>query len=623
MAAVRSLSAPETDDATNGAMNKHLAEAEQLFLARRFGEAAALCRKAMRKPQDVVRARRLLADCYYNQGVVDLFGSGLVGDAEAHFRLAVEQYPQHCEARQNLAALFAQQNRNAEAIAAYRDLLKLAPERLLAWRDLAVACQKMDDLAGAEQALAELAARMPDDGSALLRDALLLHSVVPDAAYPAQVRRRIDEKLAAFVASGRPLRDPLWFPGTYFYLSYHGLCNRDLHTRIATAHLAAAPSLAWQAPAVAEWRGAGTRIRIGLASTAFFNHSIGHTSRGFFEQLDRACFEVVAIRLGNAPYDEIAVAIDAAADQVVRVPLDDLQTAREHIGALALDILFWQDIGMDPYSYLLAFARLAPVQLTSFGHPDTTGIPNVDYFLSSQLYESADAAAHYSETLVCVPAAGTLSCYHRPALPVAAPERARFGIAADAHIYLCPQTLFKLHPDMDEIFLALLAGDPQAQVVLIAPAAGRMRELVAERFARRSPLLVARVCFVERLAHADYLQLIRCANAVLDTLHFNGQNTSLEAFAMGVPVVTLAGGLQRARHTAGMYRAMGWTELVAVDADDYVARALALANDPEFAARCRARIGELASVLYDDHNFIRNCEEIFADLVGRAAAQRA
>ena len=26
-------------------------------------------------------------------------------------------------------------------------------------------------------------------------------------------------------------------------------------------------------------------------------------------------------------------------------------------------------------------ARLAPVQLTSFGHPDTTGIPNMDYGL--------------------------------------------------------------------------------------------------------------------------------------------------------------------------------------------------------------------------------------------------
>ena len=92
---------------------------------------------------------------------------------------------------------------------------------------------------------------------------------------------------------------------------------------------------------------------------------------------------------------------------------------RKPIADLSLDVLFWQDIGMDPLSYLLAFARLSPVQLTSFGHPDTTGIPNMDYFLSSSFYEMPGAADDYSEQLVLLEGAGTLSYYYPPAVPEA------------------------------------------------------------------------------------------------------------------------------------------------------------------------------------------------------------
>ena len=590
-------------------MNKHLVEAERLLLAHRFLEAAAACKKAMRKPEDLVRARRLLADCYYNQGVMDVFGSGLLDDAEKHFRQALDQHGQHADALNNLAALLSERGRLDEAIALLHKLLAVAPARLDAYRDLAVAYQRMDYLDEAAAVLDKLATLMPRDGSALLRQALLVESIVPDADYPAAVRRRIAERLAAFEAAGRPIADPAWFPGTYFYLSYHGRCNKELHQRIAAAHLRAAPALAWQAPALRQKHPG--RIRIGLASTSFFDHSIGHTSRGFVEQLDRERFEVVLIRLGNAPADAIATAIDRAADRVVRVPLASLQAAREQIAALALDILFWQDIGMEPFSYLLAFARLAPVQLTSFGHPDTTGIPNLDYFLSSEYYETPASDAHYSERLVRIPGAGTLACYHRPAKPAAAPDRGRYGLAAADHVYLCPQTLFKLHPDMDEIFLAILERDASAKIVLIDPLKGRMRALLAERLARRSPLLAERVVFVKRLDHAAYLGLIQCADAVLDTLHFNGQNTSLESLAMGVPIVTLPGELHRSRHTYAMYRAMDCMDLVAADPADYVAKALAVVNDPAFAARCRERIAATAGVLYDNREFIRRCEDAF------------
>ncbi|HYP67947.1 MAG TPA: tetratricopeptide repeat protein [Thiobacillaceae bacterium] len=595
-------------------MNKYLAEASQLILARRYMDAAELCRKALRKSKDVVVARKLLADCHYNQGVIHLFYSGLLHNAEEQFRLALQHNPRHVDALNNLGGLRVQQKRFEEAIEFYQQALSVEPGRINALKDLAQTYQRLDRLDEASTTLLRLAELMPDDGSALLRDALLIRSIIPDLGYPAQVRERIRDRLAAFEASGRSIADPAWFPGTYFYLSYHGLCNKELHQAIARAHLRAAPSLAWEAPHVDKWRGSSGRTRIGIASTNLCNHSIGHTSRGLVEILDRERFEVVVVRVGPAPADDIAAAIDRAADQVVVVPHGDLHKAREAIAALSLDILFWQDIGMDPITYLLAYARLAPVQVTSFGHPDTTGIPNMDYFISSSLYEVDGARGDYSEKLVTLPDLGTLAYYYRPAVP-AETDRRDFGLKDDEHVYLCPQALFKLHPEMDDVLLEIVERDNKARIVLIEPALSHMRDAVESRMTRLSPRLGGRLHFIKSLPHARYLSLLRCADVMLDTLHFNGQNTSLEGFAVGVPIVTLPGRLQRSRHTYGMYRAMNFMELVADSKSDYAAKALAVATDPAFRAHCQARITESAGVLYENTVFVRHCEEAFVNMV--------
>jgi len=380
-----------------------------------------------------------------------------------------------------------------------------------------------------------------------------------------------------------------------------------LHQAIAQAHLRAAPSLEWKAPHIDSWKGRSGRIRIGIASTNLFNHSIGHTSRGLVEMLDRERFEVVVIRVGATPVDEFAAAIDHAADQVVLIPPGDLQKAREAIAALSLDILFWQDIGMDPITYLLAYARLAPVQVTSFGHPDTTGIPNMDYFISSSLYEVDGAQEDYSERLVTLADLGTLAYYHRPAMPTGA-NRGHFGLVDEEHVYLCPQALFKLHPDMDDVLLEIVERDDKARIVLIEPSLRHMRTSIEARMTQLSPKLGER--------------LLRCADVMLDTLHFNGQNTSLEGFAMGVPIVTLPGTLQRSRHSYGMYRAMGFMDLVAESKSDYAAKAVAVATDPAFRAHSQASIAESAGVLYENAAFVRHCEEAFVNMVEQAAASR-
>jgi predicted O-linked N-acetylglucosamine transferase (SPINDLY family) len=215
---------------------------------------------------------------------------------------------------------------------------------------------------------------------------------------------------------------------------------------------------------------------------------------------------------------------------------------------------------MAPFTYFLAFARLAPVQAVTWGHPVTTGIANIDYFVSSAPAEPAGAVRHYGERLIELPVMS--NSYARP-LPLPHAARAELGLPEAGTVYLCPQSLFKLHPDFDGLLAAILARDPAGAIVLLAPAQPLHAARLLARLARHvPPAALKRVRFAPWLAYDRFLALIAAADVMLDPIVFGGGNTSYEALALGIPVVTLAGTFLRGRLTLGMYRQMGFDDLV-------------------------------------------------------------
>ncbi len=562
-------------------------------------------------------ARKLLADALYNQGVSLLIYGEMLDAAEKTLLSALEFDAKHAPSLHNLGAIHDRRGSLCKAITFYERALKANSRHIECMQNLATAYQRCDRLEEASKLLHQLAVMDPANaGLYHLRDALLIRSIIPDKDYPTAVRRHMHASLDNCLKASLRGEAPERHAAPYFFLSYHGIANTDLHRKIALTYLHSSPSLAWNGLPPDHRAADNRRLRIGIASANLHNHSIGHTSRGLVEHLDRAKFEVVVIRLAPSPQDEMANAIDRASDQSFTVDYSNLARAREQIANLQLDILFYQDIGMEPFSYLLSFARLAPIQLTSFGHPDTTGVPNMDYFISSDLYEIEGAQAHYTEQLVLLPNAGTLSYYYKPEQPAAA-SRNEFGLDDDMHLYFCPQTLFKMHPDMDEVFFGILARDPLARIVLIEPAQTHMRQALEKRWKTRGSAGADRIVFIKRLLHADYLRLMSCADVMLDTVHFNGQNTNLEAFSLGIPVVTWPGAMQRERHTIGMYKAMGeesFSELIAASTADYAEKAVNVATDKKLRSDLQARIAQHCDVLYENMDFVRSCEAAFMQM---------
>ncbi|HEY0748446.1 MAG TPA: hypothetical protein VGD63_17225 [Steroidobacteraceae bacterium] len=457
----------------------------------------------------------------------------------------------------------------------------------------------------------------PGDDARISRR-LLLPAVQESRESIDSTRRAYGEALAELLRGEWSVANPYAvFGNISFFLAYHGQPDRDLQISAASVYAKALPALLYVAPHCRKGNRtqaprSSARIRIGFISRFLYTHSIGKTTRGLVERLDRERFEIVVIRIAPSEDDETTALIRAAADHVISIDsAAGLTQAHAQIAALELDILFYQDIGMDPMSYSLSFARLAHVQCVSYGHPNTTGVPNMDYFVSNDLYETQEGAQHYSERLFLLHDLPTLAYYYRPTVSAQSASRQDLGLPHKGTIYLCPQVLFKLHPDFDALIAGILERDPLGHVVLIRSPYAEWNDRLAGRFERHLPRHSGRIVFIPAVTSAQFMQMLAASDVMLDTPHFNGMNSSLEALAVGLPVVTLPTQLQRGRHTRAMYLKMGIADCVACSEENYIDIAVRLGTDADYRRTIRELILKRNGVLYEDGRVVREFERFF------------
>lgn len=553
------------------------------------------------------------AAVYFNLGNA-FFDSGVRDKAIAAYRQALALNPAYVNANINLGIAFDESGDLDGAGTQYEKALAAEPGS-------AVACRLLGAVLAEQGKPEEAMARYRQALSLAPHDALRLRLAMLLPAIPASLdalrewRGRFESEIARLEEAPVALTDPAAeISGTNFYLSYHGLNNRELHRRVASLYERACPALLWTAPHCAEPKPRRGKIRVGFISRHLYDHSIGKTTRGLVAKLSREQFEVYSLFAPPSREDAISKSIRASSDRAVALPRS-LEASRRLVAELELDILFYQDIGMEPFTYFLAFSRLAPVQCVSFGHPDTTGIGNMDYFISNDLFETAGAEQHYSERLFLLRDLGSLAYYYRPRPPELMKRREDFGLPAGASLYLCPQTLFKVHPEFDALLAGILRADPRGLVVLIRSKVSNWVELLAARFRRAMPDVAERIVFVPAQDLGGFLNLLALADVVLDTPHFNGMNSSLETFAVGTPIVTLPTALQRGRHTAGMYRKMDFGECVAADPDDYVRIAVKLGTGEDYRRYASNEILRRNEVLFEDLRVVREFERCFLETV--------
>lgn len=513
------------------------------------------------------------------------------------------------------------------ALAAYAMGARAAPGNV---KPLSAHTELLAEMGRYEEARAQyrqIAAGAPGNLKAALGANLLLPQHYASVEHLETVRREYAEGLERLWANAdafrfpnaeRALADARW---TNFYLAYQGRNDVGLQARYGDFQRRVLAAAAPEFFQPRRRRAGRDRIRVGFLSHFFFNCTAGRYFASWVTRLDRSRFETFVYYTNDWVADDTRT-IAAASSTFRHLPGRPLHTLARHVIGDELDILVHPELGMHPDNFTVAALRLAPVQCGGWGHPNTTGLPEIDWFISSADMEPPDAASHYRERLALLPGLGTH--YTTPATAEKG-TRADFGIPGDRTAYLVPQSLFKIHPDNDELIAQVLEGDPRGVAVMFASNHDVLTQAFADRLGARLKLrgidLNDRVIFIATgIAHPAYLRLNQVCDVMLDTLHWSGGNTSLDALAMGLPVITLPGGLMRGRQSQAMLRILGVEELIARNVADYVHKAVALGKDTDRRRALREKILANRPALFERDEPIRALEAFLEKAVSGAAS---
>jgi predicted O-linked N-acetylglucosamine transferase (SPINDLY family) len=515
-------------------------------------------------------------------------------------------------------------NRHAEALAAIERSLSIKPRDADALYYRGVVLDELDRNDEAAASYAEALAVDPNHIRAKLGRCIsalpILYTDEPEIARRRQdyaqrletLRRDVAPAPAAF-ADAVGLRQP-------FYLAYQAQNDRDLQATyggiisdiMAARYPAAAPAPPPQP---------GEPVRIGIVSGFFRNHTVWKLLlKGWLTQLDRKRFRVFGYDTG-APADDDTRAAEVLCERFTRGPVT-VDGWRRAILDDRPHVLIYPEIGMDPFAAPLAAQRLARVQCVAMGHPDTTGLRTIDYFLTGALLEPPDAEQLYTERLTRLP---NLSIYYEPQPASDQPtERDEFaqqnGLRATGKRFWCGQSLFKYLPQYDEVFPRIAKEVGDCQFVFIRhQGPERITDLFFERLERAFTAhgLAARdyCTMLPRLTFSGFFTAIGCCHIILDSIGWSGCTSTLEALPHDLPNVTLPGPLMRSRRTAAILNMMGVTETIADTVDGYVATAARLARDPAWHAEAKARMAAGKDRVYRDEA----CIAALNDFLDRAA----
>lgn len=579
----------------------HLARGNALMSGGHYEEAIVRYQNALLLSPD-------MAEAHLNLGAA-LLAIGRWADAESSLLDALRINPSLAEAHNNLGNIGMTTDRLVQAEASYRQAININPEFADARVNLGNLLRKQADIDGARHHYEQAIAVNPS-GCLRIKMATMLPPVYASLDEMHLRRAKLVEELSALehapLAPCNPLKGG---GGNNFYLVYQGEDDREIQERLARLY-----RRVYQPghDAVERTASQGRKIRIGFISSFLRDHTIGELNRGIIANLSRELFEVSVFSIGYYQ-DPITDCIALCADHYHALPNRDLHALEGFIAQQHIDVLLYTDIGMEPVSYFLAFSRLAPVQCVTWGHPVTTGIDTIDYFISSEHQETPDSDRFYSEKLVRLSAIPAY--YYAPPALDSTKGRADYGLPEDRQLYLCPHSLFKFHPEFDEIIAAILQQDPKGIFVLMEGHYPQWTARLKERFAGIMPDVADKVIFLPRLGYADYLRVMLLTDVMLDPLHFGGGKTSLDALSLGLPIVTLPGEFMRGRATYACYRKMDVMDCVASSKADYVRKAVAIATDDALRRELSRKIIAGSKLLQEDAGVVRELEQFFLKAV--------
>ena len=392
---------------------------------------------------------------------------------------------------------------------------------------------------------------------------------------------------------------------TYYY-TYFGYNIRSIHQLFSSfLRKNYTPISSLQTP-IKTARDKRDRIRIGFFSNLIFkNHSVCRDRLGIVKHLcNDPVFDVFLIRYKQTEKDALHKNImkDTPFTEVLLESGESTDKDEQTVLGLSLDILVYPEIGMDMNVYLMAHKRLAPVQINTWGHSDTSGLDNIDYYISSEYFEGENAQEYYSEKLIRMKSLSTYYynlniLFNEFTLPIES-LKTQYQLFPSFQLYGIFQSTFKYHPTLMEMIRGVLEKNQRAFfVVLIAQESWKEFMDYAEKTIGHN---VNRIKMMDKMATLQYCNLLRCMDIMIDSYPFGGCNTSLDSFHFNKIVLTLPSEKLNGRFTLGFYKKMKIMEPVCESVDDLVDKAVYYMKDKEARKTLEDMINDRKHLLFQE-----------------------
>lgn len=399
-----------------------------------------------------------------------------------------------------------------------------------------------------------------------------------------------------------------------FYLAYQEFNNKDLlalQGSICTKLMSGYPRL----PKLnaSQYR-SHNKIKVGIVSHHIHMHSVWDAiTKGLILNLDPDKFETYIFYLGNYVDAETLIAQSKATQFFSGA--QSLESYVKAISSNEIEVLIYPEIGMHPLTTQLASLRLAPLQLASWGHPETTGLSTIDYYLSAELFEPVDAQLAYSEKLLKLP---NLGCtYSKRTVEPNTIDLQSIGIDPSRPKLACPGNLFKYTPQNDWVFAEIATRLRDCQLIFFSKNSSWQRIFSArlnEKFNKYSLRAEDYLVFLPWLPLGDFYGLMKQADVFLDTLGFSGFNTALQSVECTLPIVTRESQFMRGNLASGILKRMEMSEFIAKDDAQYINLVEKLITDKDFSSYTRRLMQDRKDILYSDLEPTRALEKFLINV---------
>lgn len=537
-----------------------LARANQLDEEGRSAEALAAFQEAALHHSDS-------ADAWAGLGNMQRFLADHEA-AAASFQRALQLVPERLEVIELFARSLRELRRNEEAAIVFDHLLKLDPER------------------------PQVAGR-------------LMHCKLDAADWTGL--DRLNRHIASGIAADKIVAEP------FLLLA---CCDApELLLRAARHHAAThVPERSSDWPTVQV--GCEGKIRIGYVAGEFRNHAVAWLLTGMFEQHDHSRFEVFAFDTADGDNSPLRRRIEAVLEIV---PIRGLghAAAMQAVRARHIDIL----VNLNGYSgaarHDLFAARAAPLQVNYLGYPGTTGMPYIDYLIADPIVIPPADRCHYSEQVVYLPDSYQPNDTERRIADLPA-ARSEVGLPDDAFVFCCMNHIFKILPEVFDVWMRVLTRVPGSVLMLYSDNAETQQNLRREAAARGVD--AARLVFGGPIGTDHHLARLRLCDLFLDSAPYNAHTSGSDALWVGLPVLSCAGRTFASRVGASLLHAVGLPELATDSFEAYEALAVRLATEPGLLAALRRRLmaNLPTAALFDAARYTRHLEAAYVQMVARA-----